>query len=418
MSVSFGPGINSYINVDSIIDFLLSINMRPILELSFMPEWLASGNKTVCHYKGIVTPPSDLELWHNMIFELASHISDRYGETAQEFLFEVWNEPGSSHGFWTGSEQDYYDLYNATATAIKRVDPNLRVGGPATDYCTCWITDFIKYCQDNHVPYDFVSTHCYSGGQTNVGNITPVVTGLSQARSLIDNVSVPHVVTEWSSSFVQGSGRGPSVADYHDEPAEAAFFLAAMDQIRTNLTTLPEVLSWWAFSDIFEEPGFAVANSSFHGGFGLLNVYQVPKPTYRAFELLHATATERYVAMVNGTGLCQSSVGVIAARNASNSAQLLVYLYNHQPYEAPAQDCTVQLALPTGFPSLSQQARIDQGHANPKQAWIDMGMPQYPTVAEIESMKQASVLHWESISGTDDAVFTVPKNSVLALRSD
>jgi xylan 1,4-beta-xylosidase len=51
MSVSFGPGINSYINVDSIIDFLLSINMRPILELSFMPEWLASGNKTVCHYK-------------------------------------------------------------------------------------------------------------------------------------------------------------------------------------------------------------------------------------------------------------------------------------------------------------------------------------------------------------------------------
>eukprot|EP00730_Choanoeca_flexa_P006451 TRINITY_DN12155_c2_g1_i2.p3 TRINITY_DN12155_c2_g1~~TRINITY_DN12155_c2_g1_i2.p3 ORF type:complete len:112 (+),score=9.36 TRINITY_DN12155_c2_g1_i2:986-1321(+) len=92
-----------------------------------------------------------------------------------------------------------------------------------------------------------------------------------------------------------------------------------MDKIASSLPLPPSVLSWWAFSDVFEEPGFPVANSSFHGGFGLLNVYQVPKPTYRAFQLLHATATQRYGVSVTGDGLCKDSVGAIAARNASNA---------------------------------------------------------------------------------------------------
>lgn len=51
MSVSLKYGLHAFYNIDSLIDFLMSVGMRPIFELSFMPSWLTSGNHTVCHYK-------------------------------------------------------------------------------------------------------------------------------------------------------------------------------------------------------------------------------------------------------------------------------------------------------------------------------------------------------------------------------
>ncbi len=49
----------SFFNADQICDFLLSIGMKPFVELSFMPEALASGRKTVLQYGANVTPPKD-----------------------------------------------------------------------------------------------------------------------------------------------------------------------------------------------------------------------------------------------------------------------------------------------------------------------------------------------------------------------
>ena len=92
MSVSYAPGLSAFYNVDSLVDFLVSLGMRPIFELSFMPDWLTSGNNTVCHYKGNSDPPRDYALWGNLIGELGRHLVGKYGEQlAGEFFFEVWN---------------------------------------------------------------------------------------------------------------------------------------------------------------------------------------------------------------------------------------------------------------------------------------------------------------------------------------
>src|SRR5437764_6362641 len=56
------------------------------------------------------------------------------------------------------------------------------------------------------------------------------------------------------------------------------------------MTGLVHSYSFWTFSDIFEENYFP--SVPFHGGFGLLNLHGIPKPTYRAFELLHALGTK------------------------------------------------------------------------------------------------------------------------------
>src|SRR4029434_9051088 len=120
----------SFFNADQIVDFLLSIGMRPFVEMSFMPTALASEYKTIFHYRGNVTPPKDYGQWATLIHTLVTHWVARYGiQEVAEWFFEVWNEPNLK-AFWTGTKKEYFKLYRVTADAIKKVDPSLRVGGP------------------------------------------------------------------------------------------------------------------------------------------------------------------------------------------------------------------------------------------------------------------------------------------------
>ena len=50
--MSYAYGKHAFYNIDSLVDVLMSVGMRPIFELSFMPGWLTNGTDTVCHYKG------------------------------------------------------------------------------------------------------------------------------------------------------------------------------------------------------------------------------------------------------------------------------------------------------------------------------------------------------------------------------
>src|SRR5215212_3456526 len=109
----------SFFNADQIFDFLLSIGMKPFVELSFMPKALASGDKTVFNYRANVTPPRDYTQWATLIGKLVSHWVKRYGaREVRGWFFEVWNEPNLKE-FWAGTRGDYFKLYRHTAEAIK-----------------------------------------------------------------------------------------------------------------------------------------------------------------------------------------------------------------------------------------------------------------------------------------------------------
>lgn len=93
----------SFFNADQIWDFLLSIGMRPFVELSFMPTTLASDDTTVFHYRANVTPPKDYQQWATLIHKLVTHWVQRYGvEEVRTWFFEVWNEPNLK-AFWAGT---------------------------------------------------------------------------------------------------------------------------------------------------------------------------------------------------------------------------------------------------------------------------------------------------------------------------
>ncbi len=157
-----GKPVYNWSYVDQIYDGLMASNVRPFVELSFMPRKLSATDKLHAFwYKPYPNPPRDYGRWGELVEAFTRHLVERYGiDEVSHWYFEVWNEPNID--FWTGEpkESTYYELYDAAARAVKRVSPRLLVGGPATAQAA-WADRFIEHCAKARVPADFVSTHVY-----------------------------------------------------------------------------------------------------------------------------------------------------------------------------------------------------------------------------------------------------------------
>src|SRR5262249_53249381 len=155
-------------------------------------------------------------------------------------------------------------------------------GGPATAK-EGWLEEFLDFCEECHLPADFVSTHHYPNdvlwyedqdtetqlAHSRRGILREWAQGaLRQARGR------PLYYTEWNCSSNPRFG-------LQDESYAAAFAIKTV----LEMVGLVEGYSFWTFTDIFEENYFP--SVPFHGGFGLLNLHGIPKPSYHAFALLH-----------------------------------------------------------------------------------------------------------------------------------
>ncbi len=401
--------IYSFFNADQIMDFLLSIGMRPFVELSFMPAMLASGEDTVFHYRGNITPPRDYRAWGRLISRLVAHWVQRYGhEEVRQWYFEVWNEPNLAP-FFSGTQREYFLLYQTSVEAIKGVDAALRVGGPATA-ANGWIAPFLQFCASHALPADFVSTHHYpTDAFGHPGDDTEAQLAASprsalreQARSVRRQVGErPLFYTEWGTS---SNARDA----LHDEPYAASFIVKTVLEAQG----LVEGYSYWTFSDIFEENYFP--SVAFHGGFGLLTLHGIAKPAYRAFELLHEIGTETLA--VSGA---HTTVDCWVVRGARTVTVLLTN-YAQPRHALRAQRVRVRLAGCRGVAGASVR-RIDAEHANPKQLWRAMGSPEYLSRIQVDSLAAASVSARVALPVTTDAAgvsfeLTLPALGVAAVR--
>jgi xylan 1,4-beta-xylosidase len=398
----------SFFNADQVFDFLLSIGMKPFVELSFMPTALASGKKTVFNYEANVTPPKDHKQWAALINHLVSHWVQRYGSAeVREWFFEVWNEPNLK-SFWTGTQRDYFKLYRYAADAIKMVDSTLRVGGPATAKSE-WIEEFVTYCDRNKVPADFISTHQYPTDALGSEEDDTEIQLFKSQRGLMREVAQdtcrralgrPVYYTEWNSS---SNPRDP----LHDESYAAAFAVATIMEAKG----LVEGYSFWTFSDIFEENYFP--SVPFHGGFGLLNLHGIPKPTYRAFQLLHDVGTEQL--LVDGL---HETVDCSVIRKSST---LTVLLTNHTTPGHSIETEHIEVRLDNvREPSEANIQRIDAAHANPQLTWEEMGQPEYLNEKDVEQLQKASLLEKERqpLTYKDGTIFLkidLPPHAVSAI---
>ncbi|HPF87781.1 MAG TPA: xylann 1,4-beta-xylosidase [Candidatus Limiplasma sp.] len=274
--------------IDLVIDEMLEHRIRPLVELGFMPDCLKSGEQTIFWWKGNVTPPRDMAKWQDLVAAFTRHVTGRYGaDEVRTWYFEVWNEPNLS-GFFTGTQADYFALYDASTEAVKSVDPAYRVGGPGTAGLAegTWIAELIAHCAEHRVPIDFVSTHGYGvdGHLDEFGSYRHtlkkdqdcVIKDVQKARDAVQASSLPDlpvIFTEWSNSH-------SSRDNVHDSYVTAPFILYTLKRCQG----IAQSMSYWTFTDIFEEAGPGPA--PFHGGFGLMNIQGLCKPSFYAYRWL------------------------------------------------------------------------------------------------------------------------------------
>ncbi len=310
----------NFMYIDSLFDYLLSIGVKPFVELGFMPQAMASGSKTIFWWKGNVTPPSSYEKWEKLVKSLTEHWTERYGAAeVASWYFEVWNEPNLD-GFWTGTQDEYFKLYAHAARGVKSVNPKYKVGGPATAGAA-WIPEMIAYSVKNKVPLDFVSTHTYGVGEgfldefgtkgTVLNADESAVSGdVLRNRKEIEASAMPGLelhYTEWSSSYTPAD---PTHDSYH----QAAYILDKLKQVGKAAQSM----SYWVFTDIFEEPGPRF--EAFHGGFGLMNTQGIKKPAYFAYQFLNQLGSDE---------LANADKRSMATTDGKGNVQVLLWDYTH-----------------------------------------------------------------------------------------
>jgi len=412
--------------LDDLFDRLLATGVRPFVELSFCPKALASDDNTTFWWKANSSPPKDYAKWAGLVEAFTRHCVARYGlDEVRSWYFEVWNEP-DLHGFWSGTRSQYFELYKVSARAVKAVDASLRVGGPATSnfvaddrfdgetaqrskiialvkpeesekypWRPVWVTAFLAYCAKEKLPVDFVSTHPYptdwavdeeGKGRGLTRQVEATTHDLRQLRSMVDASPFPKAaihLTEWSST--------PSPRDFTHDSLPAATFI-----VKANLESagLVDSLSYWTFTDVFEEGG--AGNAVFHGGFGLINYQGIVKPGFHAYRMLHALGDET---------LATAPGAIVTRHRDTRRLTALIYCY---PAEMP-------LTVPGGSRAAAEQLErlgspapvklelaglkpgtrflvetLDRTHGNAVAAWQAMGAPEAPTREQTAALLRAA----------------------------
>jgi len=375
-----GQAVYNFSYVDQIYDALLASGVKPFVELSFMPQKLAARNILQSFwYKPNVSPPKDWGKWDGLITGFTKHLIDRYGiDEVAQWYFEVWNEPNLD--FWGGEpkQETYWELYDHTARTVKSENPRLRVGGPATAQAA-WVDAFIKHCTENKIPVDFVSTHVYGndsakdvfGTNEDIPRDKMVCAAVNKVHTQIEASSKPNLPLIWSEFN----------ASYKNEPdvTDSTYMGAWLADTIRQCDGLVSIMSYWTFSDVFEEQG--VVKMPFYGGYGLIAADGIPKPAYNAFKLLHQLGSQRIA--------LDSDSAVLTRRD---DGALVLAIWNYSPPEQTGFSKTVTLHFKSANVRRAAISRVDRAHGDVRPAYEKMGSPRYPTQNQIRELREAAEL--------------------------
>ncbi|NMA85725.1 MAG: helix-turn-helix domain-containing protein [Tissierellia bacterium] len=431
--------------VDELFDFFLENNIKPFVELGFMPDDLKKTDETIFWWKGNISPPKDMKLWTDLVEEFIKHCINRYGQREVEsWYFEIWNEPEYAYVFWSGTKEEYFEFYKETTLAIKSISDKLKVGGPAITHGTIfgsnWLEDFLNFCKAEKLPLDFISIHIYpeyisdesieeyyrlveEGTDINKDNfmlkkiyyeedhvIETIDTVKDIVKTILGNMPEFHI-TEWNASSQLGNL-------IHDTCYVSTYI------VKNVLATIDKVdsLGYWTFTDIFEEQ--KLGTSHFHGGFGLINKDGIKKPSYYAYYFLSKLGNE---IIEQGEDYIITRFGEdiqILAYNCTYFDDLFIsgetsHINHRERYEVyenkGIRELEFELENILGqYKIIDYKLNRESGSAFDE--WINMGMPENMSAEEIKHLKGKSqpeiLVEYRDLKGKYKTKFQLPAHGI------
>jgi xylan 1,4-beta-xylosidase len=445
--------------LDRIFDTFHATGIKPLVEIGFMPEALSTHPEPYRHkfpqnsvstiYTGWAYPPKDYLKWSELVVQFVRHLRERYGDAeVHTWLWEVWNEPDI--GYWQGTREEYFKLYDFSAEAILQALPGASVGGPdstgpAYPKAAEFLRLFLEHCahQKNYAtgkmgaPLDFISYHP-KGSPKWLGDYVQM--GISrQLASIEEGFKIVASFPEWrgipiilGESDPEGcaacSAKDNPQNSYRNGPLYAAYTAEALS--RTIALARDEHVNilgavTWAF-EFEDQPAFE--------GFRELATNGIDKAVFNCFRMFGLLGSQRVSAISSGAlrtkdildaGVRgQPDINVIATRK---DHEVEVLLWNYHDDDVPTNAAPIDLmidGLPTEVPrGLLEQFLVDSEHSNAFATWKEMGSPKSLSASQNQQLESAGQLQllnspeWVSIENrTLHLQFALPRQGLRLLR--
>jgi xylan 1,4-beta-xylosidase len=409
-----GGPLYDWSSIDAIEDAILAAGMRPLVEVSFTPAALASDPTATLtqlwynYHSPNISPPTgaagDWGKWTALMTAFVTHLEERY--TAAEvraWYFEIWNEPSWMYSL---GDNAYFELYKHTVAGLVAADPQIKVGGPAgsAGESAGLIQQLVAGATNTATKLDFLTYHRY--GDDNNGPVADVAGAIAFHDSLMTTVAgTAFTGPVFNDEF--GPSYKPDIS--RDNEVGASYIAKTITLLGSDTTTAPPAsYGYWAISDLYEEIPTGNATAYRPGNFGLLlkgdpkiaESYDVAKPAFNAFRLLHMMGDKQLAVSGGATG---DGVGA-AATTTTDGTGVQVLAYNHVTGGAAdaTQSTVVSMTLnnlPFTGQILIRHYIVDSAHANSYRAWVALGSPPNPTQAQWITLRDAAELcYYETIA--------------------
>ncbi|KAA0991993.1 GH39 family glycosyl hydrolase [Dyadobacter aurulentus] len=452
-----GKPVYNWAIVDSIFDTYVQRGMKPLAQIGFMPKALSVNPEPYQHdwkpgdpYNKIMTgwayPPKDYQKWADLVYNWVKHSVERYGQKEVEsWYWEVWNEP---NGYWKGTMEEFFKLYDYSADAVKRALPTARIGGlniagTSSPGGKKWLEAFLLHCAEgtNYVtgkkgaPLDAVLFHAKGSPKLINGvvrmNMSPqlrdIQTGFKSVLAYPQFKNLPLIVGESDPEGCAACGMATNPSNAYRNGTMYSSYTAATFARKYALADEYQINFLGAVSWSFE-----FENQPWFYGFRDLATNGVDKPVLNVFRMFGKMSGSRVevkssrmypLQMVLDSSIRgeQTEIGALASKDG-NSAAVMLWNYHDDDLQGVAEPVKLILNSLNSKKIKITEYRIDREHSNSYEAWKKMGSPQSPDKTQIAALEKAGKLEKmekapavESQNGKTTVRLALPRQAVSLL---
>jgi hypothetical protein len=285
-----------------------------------------------------IHPPKDYAKWVKICINIIRHYNDGWNKGFHYGIeyWEIWNEPEGKN-MWLGTDRQYFELYEAAVQAIKKYDPELKVGGPAATGHRTWVKPFLTYCREKSLPLDFFSWHQYTDDPE------VFVHDAEYIRKLLDEygfTAAESFLDEWNSSL---KGVFPSTEKDLQE-----YF--SVEKVVTDKFGPMGAAFAASTLALLQNAPIDVANyfSADYNPLGMFNIYGVPSKVFFAFKAFNLLAQCPVRVTCNPVSNDHSTHFLASRSEDGHSGSLLV-----SNYSPASKKCNIS------FPGLENPKKVN-----------------------------------------------------------